>query len=74
MTICVKERKQLLGKIVGQGLAPAECRLTKYGKIVSEQIKLLETRYEGIKIDKYVVMPNHIHIIISNYNMAAGAS
>ena len=73
MTICVKERKQLLGKIVGQGLAPAECRLTKYGKIVSEQIKLLETRYEGIKIDTYVVMPNHIHIIIYNYNMAAGA-
>ena len=35
VTICVKERKQLLGKIVGQGLAPAECQLTKYGKIVS---------------------------------------
>ena len=74
ITICVKDRKQLLGKIVGQGLAPAENILTKYGNIARIQIELLEERYKGIKIDKYVIMPNHIHILISNYEMAAGAS
>jgi len=31
---------------------------------VEEQIKLLECRYRGIKVDKYVIMPNHIHMII----------
>ena len=75
ITICVKDKKQLLSKIiVGQGLAPAENHLRLYGKIAKEQIELLENRYQGIKIDKYVIMPNHIHLLISNYEMTAGAS
>ena len=53
ITICVKDRKELLSKIVGQGLAPAENRLTKYGNIAKEQIELLEERYKGIKIHRY---------------------
>lgn len=75
ITICTKDRKCLLSEItVGQGLAPAETQLTIYGNIAKEQLELLELRYIGIKIDKYVIMPNHIHILISNYDMAAGAS
>ena len=66
VTICVKDRKHLLGKInVGEGLAPPGNRLTVYGNIAKEQIELLESRYSVIKIDRYVVMPNHIHMIIS---------
>ena len=43
LTICVKDRKQLLSKIiVGQGLAPAENQLTQYGNVAKEQIELLE--------------------------------
>ena len=75
VTICVKERKELLSEIsVGQGLAPAENQLTTYGKIAAEQIALLENRFYGIKIDKYVVMPNHIHMLISICRTTAGAS
>ena len=75
VTICTKDREQLLSDItVGQGLAPAENKLTDYGKIAEEQIKELETRYKTVKIDKYVVMPNHIHLLISNYKTTAGAS
>ena len=60
--------------IVGQGLAPAGNKLTLYGNIVKEQIDLLEIRYKGLKIEKYVIMPNHIHLLISNYGISAGAS
>ena len=75
ITICVKDRKELLSKVtVGQGLAPAENHLTVYGEIAKKQILLLEERYKGIKIDKYVIMPNHIHILISNNEITAGAS
>ncbi len=75
ITICVKERTELLSKIVvGQGLAPAENQLSVYGYIAKEQIDMLENRYAGIKIDKYVIMPNHIHVLISNYQTTAGAS
>jgi len=74
ITICTKDKKQILSRIVGQGLAPAENKLTAHGEIAKEQIELLEDRYIGIKIEKYVIMPNHIHILISNYENAAGAS
>ena len=74
ITICTKGRKRLLSNIVGQGLAPAENHLTPYGNITKEQIEALENRYQDIKIDKYVIMPNHIHILLSNYETTAGAS
>lgn len=73
ITICTYNRKRFFGNIVGQGLAPAENRLSIYGQIAEEQLLLLENRYQNIKIYKYVIMPNHIHIIIS-INNTAGAS
>ncbi len=75
VTICTYNRERLLSEIfVGQGLAPAENKLTCYGNIVKDQIELLENRYEGITIDKYVIMPNHIHILVSICRNTAGAS
>ena len=65
VTICTDNKRYLLSQIiVGQGLAPAESKLSGYGKIAEEQLLNLENRYSEIKIDKYVIMPNHIHIII----------
>lgn len=74
ITICTQDRKCVLSSIVGQGLAPAETKLSKYGQIAEEQLLLLESRYQMIEINKYVIMPNHIHIIISLNNNSAGAS
>ncbi len=74
ITICVKNKKPMLSNIVGQGLAPAENKLSDYGKIAQEQMEALEVRYKGIKIEKYVIMPNHIHLLLSNNEMTAGAS
>ena len=50
--------------IVGRGLAPAEIQYTTYGQIAQEQLLLLEQRYPSLKIDQYVIMPNHIHAIL----------
>ena len=46
-----------------QGNEP-ELSLTPHGKIAQQQLFALETRYPYVKIDKYVVMPTHIHAII----------
>ena len=59
---------------VGQGLAPAEMQLSAFGEIANAEILNLENRYKNIKIDKYVIMPNHIHAIIVIENKTAGAS
>ena len=73
ITICTHNRECILGNVVGQGLAPAETKLSQYGEIAKEQLSDLELRYESIKIDKYVIMPNHIHMIII-IDDTAGAS
>lgn len=75
VTVCTHKRRRILSEIVvGQGLAPAEVKLTDMGKIAEEQLLDLENRYKGIKIEKYVIMPNHIHAVIVIDNTAAGAS
>lgn len=75
ITICTYKRRELLSHItVGQGLAPAENKLTVYGMIAEQQLIRLADRYPMAKIDKYVIMPNHIHILLSINAQAAGAS
>lgn len=70
LTLCTYKRKKMLSRIVvGEGFPlPNEdnvfpAKLTVYGQIVDKYIKLLIERYPEIKIDKYVIMPNHIHIL-----------
>ena len=60
ITICIKDRIQLLGKINNI----EEIELSKEGKVVNEAINNLKQAYENIEIDEYVIMPNHVHLII----------
>ena len=64
ITVCTQNRQCLLSRIVGRGLAPAEIQYTAYGQIAQEQLLMLEQRYPSLKIDQYVIMPNHIHAIL----------
>ena len=77
VTICTEKRVQILSKIVGRGLAPAEMeydiRLSKYGAIAKQQLFELEERFENVVIDYYCIMPNHIHLIIAIDETAAAS-
>lgn len=66
VTICTKDKKPMLSEItVGAGIArPPEVKLKKYGKIVEEAILNIPVYYPSVEIDKYVIMPNHIHLIM----------
>ncbi len=48
-------------------------RLTPIGKIAEEQILNLENRYNNVKIKNYVIMPDHIHLLIF-LRMESGAA
>ena len=74
ITICTHRKKCLLSRIVGRGLAPAESQYTRYGEIAEEQLFLLEKRFPGVRIDRHVIMPNHIHAIFFIEEDPAGAS
>ena len=64
LTICVKDRKQLLGKIVGCGdFDTPQMILSECGAILDKYIDLMNEKCSHIKIDKYVIMPNHFHLI-----------
>ena len=43
-------------------------------KIIDKYIKQFNDFYEHIIIDKYVIMPNHVHLIILVENGASGTS
>ena len=77
ITICTKDRRCVLSKVVGRGLAPAETNgieYTSFGKIAEHQLLLLEERYPFLSVDQYVIMPNHIHVILILDDQTAGAS
>jgi REP element-mobilizing transposase RayT len=66
ITICVKNRKTILSNIiVGANIVrPKEIHLTKYGEIVETAIKNIPQHYPSIRIDNYVIMPDHIHLLL----------
>ena len=68
VTICTKNRRCLFSEVVGSIYeSTAKIKLKPYGRIVDEIINTLSERFD-INIDNYVIMPNHIHMIISIEN------
>lgn len=64
----------MLSEIIGEGQNPPTVRLTDCGKIADEQIRLLERRFPQTCVDAYVIMPNHMHLLLSVRPEAEGAS
>jgi len=65
ITICTQDKAKILGEVVGGGALDAPCvHLTKIGETVKKHI-LSGNRIPGITVDKFVVMPNHIHLLLS---------
>ena len=73
ITICVQNRRHILSEI-SRGVENTSVNLTEYGKIVEKQLLLIEQTYPFVKIDEYVIMPNHIHVIMIFGEITAGAS
>ena len=48
--------------------------LTETGSILQSQLLALPNRFPGVNINKYVIMPTHLHAILDFYRDAAGAS
>jgi putative transposase len=59
VTICVTKRKCSLGSVVN-GIF----QLSKYGKIAADSWKWLQDHYSFVKLDEWVIMPNHLHGIV----------
>ncbi len=72
ITICTKDRKYIFWNnydILNVGAAfggpYGKISLTEYGKIVKNELKKIPLIYPDVVfIPKFVIMPNHIHLII----------
>lgn len=74
ITICIKDNKQILSSITPVGNAvlgvPSDknnvvnVELTEYGQITEKIILQMQNYYDYMQIEKYVIMPNHIHMLI----------
>ena len=68
VTICTKNRQNLFWKSVGACIArPQDVPLTSWGKIVDDAISNIPLIYPQVSVDHYVIMPNHIHLLINIY-------
>lgn len=65
ITICVKDRKNLFWENVGASIArPEDVRLSSMGKIVDTAIRNISAHYPAVSVDRYTVMPNHVHLLL----------
>ena len=65
LTICTKERKCILSRIVGTGVLDGpQIELKKHGQIADKYINQLNDFYDDLSVESYVIMPNHIHIML----------
>lgn len=70
ITICSKDKKCIFSRIypaADDSQAPG-IRLSEIGKIVNDTVNDIENHYENVSVVNYVIMPNHIHLLISIEN------
>ncbi len=67
ITICTEDRKNLLSTVVGGDDlgAPKQIVLKPYGKVAEKYILSIETAYKAVKVENYIIMPNHIHLLLT---------
>ena len=66
VTVCSKNRQCLLSTVVGRGaLTPPMVKLSDSGEVLDKYIKNINFVYEDVSVDKYIIMPNHFHMLLS---------
>jgi putative transposase len=59
VTTCTYEKRCILGRVEDESLI-----LNSLGEAVAEQVRALPKCLDGVALDEFVVMPNHVHAIV----------
>ncbi len=70
ITICTQNRRKILscisvGTPVPGCLQEPAIQLLKYGLIADKYITQMTSFYDHLTVDKYVIMPDHIHLLLT---------
>jgi REP element-mobilizing transposase RayT len=60
VTLCTAQRKCFFGTVVDNAVV-----LTEFGRIAESGLQTLYQHYDDVRVDEYVVMPNHVHAIVA---------
>ena len=63
ITICTEDKRCVLGHIAESEEQP-HVELSRWGTAVDAAIRGIPSHYPYVTLDKYVIMPNHIHLIL----------
>lgn len=77
ITICTENRRRILGNLVGHDACDVpKIELSSYGNTLDKYIVFLSEKYDHIRVDKYVIMPDHFHLLlrITEKPMSGGVS
>ena len=65
ITICTEKRKKLFWMDVGAAIGrPEDVPFSVHGRIVRACIEEIPKHYPAVAVDRYVVMPNHVHLLL----------
>ena len=65
LTICANNHECLFGRILSENeQIPAVMELNAAGQTVQAAIAEIPLHYSGVELDKFTIMPNHIHMIL----------
>ena len=68
ITLCTRNKEPIFGRIVGGGVFDApHTELTEIGECADRRIRDIE-KSGYAAVDKFAVMPNHIHMIVFVHN------
>jgi len=59
ITVCIKNREHCFGEIVNGKMG-----LSKMGEIGQRELSKTEQMRKNVKLDEWIIMPNHVHVII----------
>lgn len=65
ITICTAKREKIFWNGVGaDSIRPQNLPLSNAGRIAEQGILQIVEHYENVVVDKYCIMPDHIHLIL----------
>ena len=65
ITVCTLEKQNCFWENVGAIIdRPQDVELSAYGKMVDQAIQNIPSAYPALSLESYVIMPNHIHLLL----------
>ena len=75
ITICTKQRRNLFWTDVGAIIdRPDNVPLTNLGMMVRQGIEDIPKHYAAVSVKRFVIMPNHVHLLLQINTDADGRS